>query len=47
MWENISTDQYSTRDLTWLVEGMKAGTLIFIADGSYNREKAPKISGTG
>ena len=47
MWENISTDQYSTRDLTWLVEGMKTGSLIFIADGSYNREKAPKISGTG
>ena len=47
MWDNIFTDQYSTRDLTWLVEGMKAGSLIFIADGSYNREKAAKISGTG
>ena len=47
MWENISTDQYSTRDLTWLVKGMKAGTLIFIADGSYNQEKAAKISGIG
>ena len=47
MWEDISTDGYSTRDLSWLANGMKVGSLIFIADGSYNREKASDISGTG
>ena len=44
MWDGLH-DSYE--DLTWLVEGMRAGSLIFVTDGSYGRNRAPTVSGTG
>jgi hypothetical protein len=33
MWEGIDAAQTTKRDLTWLVEGMKSNTLVWITDG--------------
>ena len=46
MWEGW-VEENGYRDLTWLVEGMKNGTIEWCAGGSYHRVKAPHISGTG
>ncbi len=35
MWEGINEAQPTKRDLTWVVEGMKLNTLVWITDGSY------------
>ena len=47
MWEGIEENQGTKHDLTWLVEGMSAGSLIWVTDGSYDRLKAPDLSGAG
>jgi hypothetical protein len=36
MWEGIKAAQPTKRDLTWLVEGMKSNTLVWVTDGSYD-----------
>lgn len=46
MWEFLDKDRRK-EDYTWIEEGMKKGTLIWCADGSYNRKLAPRISGVG
>ena len=46
MWEGW-LEENGYRDLTWLVEGMKNGTIERCADGSYHRIKAPHSSGAG
>ena len=40
-------DKYRYYDLTWLVEGLKKGTIEWCTDGSYHRGRAPNISGAG
>jgi hypothetical protein len=40
MWEGIEAGQGSPYDMTWVAEGMKNHTLIWVTDGSYNRKKA-------
>ena len=48
MWEEIGTGEaWNKNNLTWLVDGMKNGTLILVADGSYDRKRAPNVSGAG
>ena len=44
MWTNIHGNK---DDLHWLVEGMQKGSLIWVMDGSYDRKRAPSISGAG
>jgi len=44
MWRNV---QNEGRNLKWVVEAMQNGTAIWVTDGSYNREIAPKVSGAG
>jgi hypothetical protein len=44
MWDGIQDEQ---QDISWLVEGLKSGTLICVTDGSYDRNFAPDISGAG
>ena len=44
MWDVLLGDK---EDLLWLIEGMKKGTLIWVTDGSYDRKRAPLISGAG
>ena len=43
MWENMDR----TEDLSWVVEGMKNYSLIWVTDGSYDRIRAPTVSGAG
>jgi len=31
----------------WLVEGIRNGTVVAVADGSYDRKTAPDVSGAG
>ncbi len=47
MWEGIEEDQATKEDVTWIAEGMKINTLIWVTDGSYNRKKAKDLSGVG
>ena len=46
MWEGLS-EKHEHDDLTWLVEGLKRGTVEWCTDGSYHRGRAPNISGAG
>ena len=44
MWEGL-LDKHKHDDLTWLVEGLKKGTIEWCTDGSYHRGRAPNVSG--
>ena len=44
MWDGIQDEH---QDISWLVEGLRNGTLICVTDGSYDRNIAPDISGAG
>ena len=44
MWEGVEEED---QDLRWLVEGIRNGTVIAVADGSYDRKTAPDVSGAG
>ena len=46
MWENV-TQELRNSDHSWLERGMRNGTLVWCADGSYNRKIAPDVSGVG
>ena len=46
MWEGLAK-RHQCDDLTWLVEGLKRGTVEWCTDGSYHRGRAPNISGAG
>jgi hypothetical protein len=43
MWEGIDAAQTTKRDLTWLVEGMKSNTLVWVTDGLYNQKKGSRL----
>ena len=43
MWEGQATKC----DLSWLVQGMKFDSLLWVTDGSYDRKRAPVLSGVG
>ena len=47
MWEGIEDDQSTKHDLTWIVDGMRADSLIWVTDGSYDKLRAPDLSGAG
>jgi hypothetical protein len=47
MWEGINAGTHSKDNLTWIVEGMTNGTLIWTTDRSYDRKKAANLSGVG
>jgi hypothetical protein len=47
MWEGIEDGQATKRDLSWLVEGMRSNSLLWVTDGSYDRKRAPTLSGVG
>ena len=44
MWDEVESED---QDLTWLIAGLKQGSIIAVADGSYDRKKAPEVSGAG
>ena len=47
MWDGIEDGQITKHNLLWLIQGMKSGSLIWVTDGSYDRKRAPVISGVG
>ncbi len=47
MWDGIEDSQDTKQDLSWLIESMKTGLLLWVTDGSYDRKCAAVISGVG
>jgi hypothetical protein len=47
MWEGVKDSQPTKHDLSWLIQGMEINSLIWVTDGSYDRKRAPAISGVG
>jgi hypothetical protein len=47
MWEGIEDGQATKSGLSWLVQGMKSNTLLWVTDGSYDRKHAPVLSRVG
>jgi hypothetical protein len=47
MWEGIEDGQATKCDLSWLVQEMKSDSLLWVTDGSYDRKRAPVLSGVG
>jgi hypothetical protein len=47
MWECINKNQPTKHELTWLVEGMKLNSLIWVMDRSNNWKKAADLCGVG
>jgi hypothetical protein len=45
MWEHI--DKAEQKDIGWLIEALANDTAILVTDGSYDRKRAPTISGAG
>jgi hypothetical protein len=46
MWESIQFDSIGP-DMAWLSQSFRDRTLIGVADGSYDRKRAPRACGTG
>ena len=46
IWELVEP-KYRTGDLSWLDKGMKNGTLVRCADGSYRKKISPFVSSAG
>jgi hypothetical protein len=38
MWEDMDDSQATYADTLWITEGLKAKSLIWATDGSYNRK---------
>ena len=44
MWDKLENED---QDLALLIAGLKQASVIAVADGSYDRKKAPEVSGAG
>jgi hypothetical protein len=47
MWRNINIVNKAKDNIQWIAEGMTAGTLVWITDGSYDRKRAADLLGVG
>ena len=47
MWEMIFPDVGLGFDVTWMISALRAGTLVGVTDGSYNRQKHPHVCAAG
>jgi hypothetical protein len=47
MWEGVEDGQATKSNRSWLVLGMKLDSLLWVTDGSYDRKRAPVLSGVG
>jgi hypothetical protein len=45
MWEGINESQPTKHNFTWMVEGMKSNTLIWVTDGLYDPKRAADLCG--
>ena len=44
MWEHI---EHEDQDISWLVKATRCGSAVMVTDGSFDRKRAPLISGAG
>ncbi len=47
MWEGMEAGKDSPDDISWIADGLKNSSLIWVTDGSYNRKKAKDLCGVG
>ena len=47
MWDSLHLDDETKTDLSWLVDAVKNNTAVWVTDGSYDKKRAPNISGAG
>ena len=47
MWEEIKPGKDTPADVSWIVDGLRNGALIWTTDGSYDRKKAVNLCGVG
>ncbi len=47
MWQEFSNGDKPKDDMQWVADGMMAGSLIWTANGCYDRKKAADLSGVG
>ena len=44
MWEHI---EHKGRNITWVVEAIRRDSAVMVTDGSFDRKRAPHVSGAG
>ena len=47
MWEVIEPDKDTPKDVSWIVEGLRGGSLIWTTDGLYDRKRVVDLCGVG
>ena len=47
MWEMIFPDVGLGFDVAWMVSALRAGTLVCVTDGSYDRQRSPRVCAAG
>ena len=47
MWDSFHLDDPSSADLSWLVNAVRNNTAVWVTDGSFDRKRAPTVSGAG
>jgi hypothetical protein len=47
MWEGMEAGKDSPDDISWMADGLKNSSLIWVTDGSYDRKKAKDLCGIG
>jgi hypothetical protein len=47
MWEMIFPDVGLGFDVTWMISALRAGNLICVTDGSYDRQRSPNVCAAG
>jgi hypothetical protein len=47
MWEMIFPDVGLGFDVSWMIASLKAGTLVGVTDGSYDRQRSPRVCAAG
>ena len=47
MWEMIFPDVGLGFDVTWMISALRAGNLVGVTDGSYDRQRSPHVCAAG
>lgn len=47
MWEMIFPDVGLGFDISWMITSLRAGTLVAVTDGSYDRQRSPRVCAAG
>jgi hypothetical protein len=47
MWEGMEAGKDSPDNISWIADGLKDSSLVWVMDGSYDRKKAKDLCGVG